>query len=83
MTNYQTRTITVSEFKTRCLRLMDEVTAMGEDIIVTKRGKPIGRFVPMKAPRRPPWGKYSSQLKFTGDVMSPVDVDWKADTNPG
>ncbi len=62
---------------------MDEIAATGEDIIVTKHGKPIGRFVPWKAPQRPPWSKYSSQLKFAGDVMSPVDVDWEADTNPG
>ena len=82
MTTHQPRTITASEFKTKCLRLMDEVATTGEDIIITKRGKPIGRLVPLKAPQRPPWGKYSSQLKFAGDVMSPVDVDWEADTNP-
>lgn len=62
---------------------MDEIATTGEDIIVTKHGKPIGRFVPWKASQRPPWSKYSSQLKFAGDVMSPVDVDWEADTNPG
>lgn len=47
---HQTRTITASEFKTRCLRLMDEAAATSEDIIVTQRGKPIGRFIPWKAP---------------------------------
>ncbi len=82
MTIHATRTIKASEFKAKCLRLMDEVAATGEGITVTKRGKPIGKFVPMETPQRPPWGKYSSQLKFAGDVMSPIDVEWEADANP-
>lgn len=60
---------------------MDEVAATGESITVTKRGKPVGKFVPMETPQRPPWGKYSSQLKFAGDVMSPIDVEWEAVAN--
>ena len=82
MTAHQTRTIKASEFKAKCLKLMDEVATTGEEIIVTKRGTPIGKFVPLETPQRPPWGKYSSQLKFADDVMSPIDVEWEADTNP-
>jgi len=81
MTTHAPRTIKASEFKAKCLRLMDEVAATGESITVTKRGKPVGKFVPMETPQRPPWGKYSSQLKFAGDVMSPIDVEWEAVAN--
>ena len=82
MATHESQMIKASEFKAKCLRLMDEVAATGEDITVTKRGKPIGKFVPMETPQHPPWGKYSSQLKFAGDIMSPIDVEWEADSNP-
>ena len=42
-----TRTVAVSEFKAHCLRLVDEVARQGKGIVVTKRGKPIARLVPI------------------------------------
>ena len=43
------RAITASELRTHCLRLMDEVNDSGEEIVITKRGKPICRLVPPAA----------------------------------
>ena len=40
------RTITASEFRARCLQLMNEVAATGEEIIITKRGRPVCRLTP-------------------------------------
>ena len=45
------RTIPASEFKAKCLALLDEVAETGETIIVTKRGKPVARVEPPEAPR--------------------------------
>lgn len=42
------REIKASVFKARCLRLMDEVATSGEEIVVTKNGKPVSRLVPIK-----------------------------------
>jgi prevent-host-death family protein len=39
------RSIKASEFKAKCLRLIDEVAATGEPIEITKRGKPVARLV--------------------------------------
>jgi prevent-host-death family protein len=39
------RTIKASEFKAKCLQLIDEVAASGESIEITKRGKPLARLV--------------------------------------
>ena len=39
------RTIRASEFKAKCLQLIDEVAASGEPIEITKRGKPVARLV--------------------------------------
>jgi prevent-host-death family protein len=40
------RVIAAGEFKARCLQLMDEVAETGDDIVVTKHGKPVARLVP-------------------------------------
>jgi prevent-host-death family protein len=42
------QTIKASEFKARCLKLMDEVQKSGEEIVVTKNGKPVSKLVPYR-----------------------------------
>jgi prevent-host-death family protein len=37
------RTVPAGEFKAKCLKIMDEVAATGEPVVVTKRGKPVVR----------------------------------------
>jgi len=46
----QPRTIPAGEFKARCLKLLDEVQRTGEELIVTKRGRPVARVVPTERP---------------------------------
>jgi len=41
------KTVAVSELKTHCLRLVDEVARRRSVLVVTKRGKPIVRIVPL------------------------------------
>jgi prevent-host-death family protein len=43
------RTVKVSEFKAKCLKLLAEVADTGEDLVVTKRGKPLARVVPERS----------------------------------
>jgi prevent-host-death family protein len=38
--------ITASQFKARCLRLLDEVAETGETLVVTKHGRPVARVLP-------------------------------------
>jgi prevent-host-death family protein len=45
------RTIPASEFKAKCLALLDEVAETKETLIVTKRGKPVAQVVPAEEPR--------------------------------
>ena len=46
------RTIKASEFKARCLSLMDEVADSGAEYVITKNGRPVSRLVPWrKKPR--------------------------------
>jgi prevent-host-death family protein len=39
--------VPAAEFKANCLRLMDEVAQQRRAIIITKRGKPVAKLVPV------------------------------------
>jgi prevent-host-death family protein len=45
------RTIPASQFKAKCLALLDEVAENGQPLVVTRRGKPLVRIVPLEKPR--------------------------------
>ena len=78
----QTRIIEATEFTAKCRTLIDEVAATGKEIIVTKQGKPVGKFVPVEQPRRPLWGLLASDMELIGDIVSPIDVETDADSDP-
>ena len=69
--------VKASEFKAKCLALMDEVARTGEPVLVTKNGKPVAELVPHR-PRRPKLrGISRGELFIIGDIISPIDVEWK------
>lgn len=71
--------IKASEFKAKCLALMDEVAETGERIVITKNGKPLVDLVPHRElPKKSPFGVLKGRLFITGDIMSPLDVEWDA-----
>lgn len=68
-----------SEFKAKCLKIMDEVAATGEPVVITKRGVPVAQLVP--AVRRPEtlFGSLEGSILYMGDITSPIDVEWNAE----
>ncbi len=44
------REITATQFKARCLRLLDEVAESGQPLVVTKRGRAVARVEALSAP---------------------------------
>ncbi len=73
------RTIKASEFKATCLKLMDEVAESGEEIIITKNGKPIARLTPHRKRFETPFGRDRHLFGFVGDIITPVDIVWEAE----
>ena len=70
--------IPAAEFKAKCLALLDEVAKTGLSLIVTKRGKPVVRIVPLEEEAAPDLlgsVDYASEQ----DLLSPVDEAWDAD----
>ena len=72
------KTIKASEFKAKCLKIMDEVAATGEPVVITKNGVPITQLIPAR--RRPEtlFGALKGYMPLKGDIIAPVDAQWDA-----
>lgn len=73
------KSIKASEFKARCLQLMDEVAASGETITVTKNGRPVAELGPIKNKPATLFGAHAGQIEVIGDIIAPIDEPWEAD----
>jgi prevent-host-death family protein len=72
-----TNTIPAGEFKAKCLKLLDEVAANRQPLIITKRGKPVAQLIPVAAERNIV-GAMRGSVLWEGDIISPIDVEWEA-----
>ena len=45
------RQMAAGEFKAHCLAVMDEVARTREPVVITKRGKPVAKMVPVEKPK--------------------------------
>ncbi len=76
------RTMKASEFKAKCLQLMDEVAESGDEIVITKNGRPVAKLVPHRERPVSWFGRDRGKLEILGDIISPVNVEWEADSDP-
>lgn len=68
------------EFKAHCLALMDDVQASGSEIVITKRGRPVARLVPVASARQGGlFGRMSGSMRIHGDLVSSLDEKWDAE----
>ena len=68
------RKIAVSEFKARCLSLLEEVSKTKTPLRVTKRGKALADVIPAspETQERSWVGSMSGSVDIVGDIISPV-----------
>jgi len=65
--------VPATEFKARCLELMDRVAERRETYVITKRGKPVARLVPVEwKAKEPLFGRLRGMAVEIGDIMTPV-----------
>ena len=66
-------TINASEFKAKCLAILDEVADTGEAVVILKRGRPVAQLVPpIASSAEYPQDELKDSVKITGDVIGPV-----------
>lgn len=71
--------IKASEFKAKCLKLMDEVAESGESVVITKNGQPVAELSPIRKATGLVFGAHKGRIEILGDIISPVDVEWEAE----
>jgi prevent-host-death family protein len=64
--------IAAGSFKVHCLAVMDEVQAKRETVVITKRGKPVAKLVPVEEQTDDLFGFLREKVTIVGDVVSPA-----------
>lgn len=65
-----------SDFKARCLSVLDQVRDSGRELVVTKHGKPVARVVPVDRPQ-----SLRGSVTFNvpdEELIAPIPVRWDA-----
>ncbi len=80
------KTISATEFEGRCKELIELVTRTRQPLLIMRRGKAIAQISPFssgktrgkKAMRAKPLNPLEDSILHEGDLLSPIDVKWKA-----
>ncbi|MBV8048734.1 MAG: type II toxin-antitoxin system Phd/YefM family antitoxin [Paludibacterium sp.] len=65
------------EFKTHCLKLLDEVAATRAPLVITKHGKAVAKLVPMPE-KIDLFGALKGTVLHQEDIISPLENEWEA-----
>ncbi|HMW15746.1 MAG TPA: type II toxin-antitoxin system Phd/YefM family antitoxin [Pseudomonadales bacterium] len=73
--------INAAEFKAKCLKLLDEVAATHEPLVITKRGKPVAKLVPIEdETEESMFGYLRGTVTILGDIIEVPHEPWAAET---
>ena len=64
--------ISATDFKARCLALLDEVQRGGVPIAITKHGRVVANVVAASALDERPWERVRGRAVWSGDALAPV-----------
>jgi prevent-host-death family protein len=73
------QSIKASEFKAKCLQIMNEVAETGETIVITKNGQPVAQLSPVTSRPLTLAGCHQGKIAILGDIIAPVDERWDAE----
>jgi len=73
--------VAISEFKAKCLSLIDQVQKTKKPLCVTRFGKPIAQIspAPAKTAEAAWFGSMKDSIEILGDIISPAneESDWE------
>jgi prevent-host-death family protein len=73
------KTMSAAKFKEQCLAVLDQVGPEG--LVITKRGKPVARLLPVGVESRRLIGCLHHKLAVHGEILS-TGIAWKANAEP-
>ena len=66
-------TINASDFKARCLAILDRVSATGERVVILKRGRPVAELWPASRTHSEiPQSELEGTVEVVGDIVGPA-----------
>lgn len=67
--------VSISEFKAKCLALLEQVRRTRQPIRITRHGKPVAEVIPPTAVfDRAAWiGSMKDSVEIVGDIISPAN----------
>lgn len=69
--------ISATEFKAKCLSLMDLVESSHQEITITKHGKPIAKLIPSNLEEvKTPFGFLKGKVQIHGDITEKLGIEW-------
>lgn len=71
--------VAAAKFKSQCLALMDEVARKRKEVVITKRGRPVARLVPVEAEVGALFGSMRGTGRVVGDIVAPTGERWHAE----
>lgn len=80
--NWKVREVPAGEFKAKCLQLMEQVDKERIELVITKRGKPVAKLVPVdQAKYQSTFGcmKGTATVKEGVDIVSSDPSDWSTE----
>lgn len=74
------KTMAAGKFKARCLQVMEQVKSTRTPVVITKRGKPVAKLVPVDGVSAWVPGRLSGKIEILGDIVLPVipAEDWES-----
>jgi prevent-host-death family protein len=70
--------VTASELKTRSAEVLERVVQTRTPVIITRRGRPIAKLVPVEAPEGSLFGIARGSITVHADIIDPIDVTWES-----
>ena len=72
------KTIAAATFKAKCLTLMEEVRSTKRPLVITKRGRPVAKLVPVDDPKDDFIGRLKGVFEVVGDLDSDPPEAWES-----
>ena len=67
----RTRVVSATEFKAKCLAILDEIEQRGEPITITRRGLPVAVLGPAKKSAwKSPKNSWAGKARIVGDIVN-------------
>ena len=67
-----------ARFKAQCLTLMEDVRSTKRPLVITKRGKPVAKLVPIDEPKDDFIGRLEGVFEVAGDLDADPPEEWES-----